>query len=335
MKVGVIGHTAIVHDFLEALYELKKERNVECTAILALRPKDVEPSKKLANEFCIAKVHTDREAFLSDNSIDVVYIALPNALHYEYALDAMEHGKHVLCEKPFVPNAWMAENLIKAAKKNKVMIFEMITTLYFPNYLSLKEQLPKIGEIMVAECNFSHVSGKYNDLLNGKTPNVFNLDMCAGAMADMGIYAIHFVLGLFGRPLKEQYFANLYKNGIDTTGMLVMQWKERCAVCISSKNSRGKNALILQGSKGYISCECGANLITGYTICIGKEKKWVNVQEDKPRLFYELATFEEIIRSNNLEKCYEILLYSKMVVEVCENARKSAGIVYPTDKEEK
>lgn len=335
MRVGIIGHTAIVHDFLAALYELKKERNVECTAILALRPKDVEPSKKLADEFQIEKVHTDRKEFLSDSSVDVVYIALPNALHYEYALDAMEHGKHVFCEKPFVPNAWQAERLIETAKKNKVMIFEMITTLYFPNYLSLKERLPEIGEITVAECNFSHVSGKYNDLVNGKNPNVFNLEMCAGTMADMGIYAIHFVLGLFGRPLKEQYFANLYKTGIDTTGMLVMQWEDRCAVCISSKNSRGKNALTLQGSKGYISCECGGNLITGYTICVGKEKEFVNVQEEKPRLFYELAAFEEIISNHDFEKCYEILAYTKMVVEVCENARRGAGIVYPTDKEER
>ena len=332
MRVGVIGHTSVVHDFLEALNELKKEKNVECTAILALRSKDIEPSQSLADEFQISRLRTDRECFFSDPNIDAVYIALPNAFHYEYSMDALEHGKHVFCEKPFVPNVWQADRLIEAAKKNHVMIFEMITTLYFPNYLSLRERLPEIGDVIMAECNFSHVSGKYNDLINGKNPNVFNLDMCAGTMADMGIYAIHFVLGLFGRPEKAQYFANLYKTGIDTAGMLVMQWPDRSAVCISSKNSRGRNALIIQGSKGYIVCDCGANLITGYTIWKGKEKEFVNVQENKPRLYYELAAFEEIIQNQDYNKCYQILDYTKMVVSVCEFSRRAAGIIYPTDR---
>ena len=333
MKIGTIGNGVIVRDFLTAVRSLAEEEDVSCVAMLALREADIPATKELADEFGIGKVYSDREEFFRDPQIDFVYIALPNAFHYEYSLLALKNGKNVFCEKPFVPTLKQAEALAEAAKENRKMIFEMITTIYFPNYLSLKERMKEIGKVTIAECNFSHVSGKYYDLLAGKNPNVFSLDMCAGAFADMGIYAAHFLMGIFGKPQEAVYYANKYETGIDTAGMLALKWKDCCGIAISSKHSRGRNALILQGEDGYISCDCGGNFITGYTINKGKESEYVNVQPDKPRLYFELKEFKKIFDEQDFERCYEILDYTQMVVSVCESASKNAGIIYPIDKD--
>ena len=333
MRIGTIGNGVIVRDFLTALRALSAEEDVSCVAMLALRKADYPATKMLADEFEVGKVYESEEEFFQDPEIDFVYIALPNAFHYQYSMKALQSGKNVFCEKPFVPTYAQAKDLAETAKEHHRMIFEMITTLYFPNYLSLKERMKEIGKVTIAECNFSHVSGKYYDLLAGKNPNVFSLEMCAGAFADMGIYAAHFLMGIFGKPEEAVYFANRYETGIDTAGMLAMKWEDCCGVAISSKHSRGRNALILQGEDGYISCDCGGNFITGYTITKGKESEYVNVQPDKPRLYFELKTFKQIFDANDYEKCYEILDYTQMVVSVCESARKKAGIYYPADEE--
>ena len=333
MRVGVIGNGVVVRDFLKALYKLKETRDVDCVAMLALRDEDMEAARALGAEFGITTVYNDCEAFLNDAAIDFVYIALPNAMHYEYALKALEHGKNVMCEKPFTSTEKQAGNLIETARQKHLMLFETITTIFFPNYKLIKEKLSEIGKVTLVDCNFSHVSSKYNALAAGKNPNVFNLEMGGGTMSDMNIYNIHFVLNMFGKPDNAVYFATKYKTGVDTSGMMVFDYQDMKAVCMSAKNCRGKNQMIIQGDKGYILCESGGNFIKGFKIIVGEEETSYNIQDDLPRLYYELETFESMFREKAYAQCYELLDYTRMVVGLCERARKNAGIYYPADKD--
>jgi len=331
MRIGTIGSGKIVEDFLKALTEVKEKNNVKCTAMLATRPKSLQRTQDLGSKYSITNIFENSDEFFSSQEFDFVYIASPNSLHFSYALKALESGKNVLCEKPFTSNSKEALFLIEKAIENNLMIFEMMTTIYFPNYISIKEKIKELGKIDLVQCNFSHVSSKYAALLSGGNPNVFNLEMSGGTLVDMNIYNLHFVLNLFGKPNSVKYYANFWTNGIDISGMVILQYSDIVAVCSSSKNSRSKNMILIQGENGYILIDSGSNFIDKYKLVLGNEEVIVNIQPQKERLFFELDYFCDIFQRKDYTECYEILNYTLMASEVIEKARKSANIIFPAD----
>ena len=90
-------------------------------------------------------MYTDYELFL-ESDLDAVYIATPTYAHCPQTLKALEHGKHVLCEKIMAVNANEAEQMIECAKKNQVILLEAMRPAFDPAYQLIMENLPKIGD---------------------------------------------------------------------------------------------------------------------------------------------------------------------------------------------
>ena len=107
---------------------------------------------------------------LNREDIDFVYVASPNSLHFQYSLQAMQHGKHVICEKPFTSNCREFQILDTYAREHHLFLFEAIVTSHMPNYLTLKEKLPELGTIRMVQCNFSQYSSRYDKFLANLTP---------------------------------------------------------------------------------------------------------------------------------------------------------------------
>ena len=113
MKLGIIGSGMIVHDFLTTADQIK---NMTITAISSTKRSE-KIAQDLAQQYHIARTYTDNDELLSDPEVDTVYVAVPNFLHYEVAKAALEHGKNVICEKPFVQSTAEAEELKKLLTK--------------------------------------------------------------------------------------------------------------------------------------------------------------------------------------------------------------------------
>ena len=95
MKIGTIGSGEIVCKFLDAV---TKTDGVSCEAVYS---RSQEKGEALATRYRVEKVYTHLEEMMSDEQVDCVYVASPNSLHYEQTKMALEHGKNVICEKPF------------------------------------------------------------------------------------------------------------------------------------------------------------------------------------------------------------------------------------------
>ncbi|WP_028591053.1 Gfo/Idh/MocA family protein [Paenibacillus massiliensis] len=326
MKIGTIGTGSIVDGFLSAASQLQQ---VSCTAMYSRKRETAEP---LAQKYGVATIYTDLEGLLTDTAVEVVYIASPNSLHYEYARRALEHDKHVICEKPFTSTAREAKVLMELAMSKKLMLFEAISLIHLPNYHVIREYLPKLGPIRFIQCNYSQYSRKYNQLLVGETPNVFNPEFSGGALMDINIYNIHFVMNLFGSPDSVAYTANKHANGIDTSGVAVLQYPDFIAECVGSKDTAGMNFVLIQGEKGYLHVVEGPNGCRSFWVKLGEEAEEVNVQTQANRLYYELKSFYDMIAGQDLERCYELLKYSYSVMQVLDRARQHAGIVFQADQ---
>ncbi|MCX6080899.1 MAG: Gfo/Idh/MocA family oxidoreductase [Chloroflexi bacterium] len=326
MKIATIGTGFIVDTFLESL---KTIPDVECIAMFSRK---LETAAPLAQKYSIDLVYTDMDAMLANSEIDFVYVASPNSLHYEQALKALQQGKNVICEKPFTSTTKETEHLITVARENKLMLFEAITTIHLPNFLFLKQSLARLGKIRVIQCNYSQYSSRYNKLLAGETPNIFNPQFSGGALLDINIYNLHFVMNLFGYPQGVHYYANKHSNGIDTSGILILEYPEFLAECVGSKDTGSLNFAMIQGENGYLLVEEGANGCRKVIFhCGANDEIRFDEQPNPNLLYYEMKRFCEIHKQNDYAACYTILDYSLTVVSVLEKARKDAGILFPAD----
>lgn len=325
MKVATIGSGMIVGWFLESV---KQNDGVTCVAMYSRKK---ESAQGLAKEYGISDIYTDLDEMLAREDIDFVYVASPNSMHYSYSLKIMQAGKHVICEKPFTSTLGEFDTLAAYAKEHNLMLFEAIVTAHMPNYLLIKENLHKLGTIRMVQCNFSQYSSRYDKLLEGETPNVFNPAFSGGALADINIYNLHFVVGLFGKPQAIHYYPNKHPNGIDTSGVALLEYDGFKAVCVGCKDTKSQCIAQIQGEKGYITVGSETSKCSSFILNADGASETLSVEQNEISLFYEVKDFVKIFTDQDFKRCYELLDYSREVMEVYQSARIDGGVVFAAD----
>ncbi|SEN91918.1 Predicted dehydrogenase [Amphibacillus marinus] len=328
MKLGIVGNGKIVKEFLTFINDLPE---VELKAIVG-RESRLSLLKELQDTYRIEQVYTNYQAFLDDPEINTVYICLPNHLHYAYTKEALLKGKHVICEKPFTSNLQEFTELKELALEKGLILLEAITNQYLVNYRTLREQVKDLGEIKIVECNYSQYSSRYDAFKAGEVLPAFDPAMSGGALMDLNVYNLHFVVGIFGKPATVQYLANM-ERGIDTSGILVLDYTNFKVVCVGAKDCSAPVQTTIQGNKGSI-------LVKGPTsICATFEKisndgsrEIFDHNVHQHRMYEEFYYFNQIIDELNYDKAAAMLEHSQIVMELVDQAKVSAGLVFAADQ---
>lgn len=328
MRLGLVGSGMIVKVALEALEKLKGD--IEKVAICD-RKESIEIVEDLAKKYQISTVYTNYDELLKDENIDTVYLGIINSMHYEYSKKALEAGKNVICEKPFTSNIRELRELINLAKTKNLFLFEAITMIYSPNFNYIKENLEKLGNIKLIQCNYSQYSSRYDKYLEGVVLPAFDLSMSGGSLYDINIYNVHFVAGLFGKPNSVKYHANIGFNGIDTSGVLMLSYDKFTAICAGAKDSTSVNHATVQGIKGYLKVNSSVNISKSIDFLINNELSTFNGETNDNHMVNEFTAFSQMINNKDYETCYKNLRHSEIVMEILCDARKDAGIVFSAD----
>jgi len=324
MKLAIIGSGNIVHDFLTITKDLK---DTQLSAIIGtLRSFDI--MKHLQTQYHIGAIFTDFDKALETGDFDTVYVAVPNFLHYAFAKKALEHGKNVISEKPFTVKYTDFLELKKLALEKDLILVEAITNQYLQNYLDLKKYLSKIGQLKLIECNYSHHLASYDEFKAGKVLPIFDAKKGGGALMDLNIYNVHFIVGLLGKPLAVSYLPNI-ERGVDTSGILTMNYGTSQAVAIAANDSAVpyRNAVI-QGDKGTIMVNGPTNKIESFEI-YDNERNLLEKVDDSiypHRMYQEFVEFERLIRENDLAAMKQHLEHSEIVMWTVNEALKSTDI---------
>jgi predicted dehydrogenase len=327
VKIGTVGTNFIVLRFIEAVRQLGKGEILSCYS------RRQESADAFAAAQGIPKAFADRDAFLGDGSLDFVYVAAPNSLHFQWTRDALRAGRNVICEKPFTSNEMELRELVNLARERGLFLFEALTVPHLPNYRLIREKLPLLGPVRLAQLNFSQYSSRYGAYLRGEDPNVFSPAFSGGALMDLNYYNLNFITGLFGSPGSIRYFPNRGKNGIDTSGVLVMAYGGFVCTAAACKDSAGPNFLQIQGETGCIHASAASsNLREGFTLRIGEAEEFFNLQEHPNVLYYELLDFEEAFASGDRSRCDPLLEAALQSARLTERARLDAGIRFPSDR---
>ncbi|MCR5794824.1 MAG: Gfo/Idh/MocA family oxidoreductase [Solobacterium sp.] len=324
MKLGIIGNGMIVQTALRSL-------EGSDIPVKALWCRNAAKGQPLCGQYSIEKLYTDFDGFLEDDSFDTVYVGLINSLHYEYAKKALLAGKNVICEKPLTSTYEEAEELVRIAEGKKLYLFEAIMSRYSRNYECLPEAVKQTGEMKVILCNYSQYSRRYDDYAAGKVLPAFDPALSGGALYDINVYNVHFVTGLFGRPQKVVYEANKGFNGIDTSGVLVLDYGTFKAVCTGAKDCSSVNGIILEGTKGWIRMDSRPGMIRSLTLHTPEGETVLDVCEEPDPMRTEFEKIASVLQNADYEKMRAWLEQSLITMEVLTEARKYAGIRFPAD----
>lgn len=327
MVIGLLGTGMIVNDLLQTYQKL----GVEKTYIFSTKRSE-EKAKELVVKYGLDGNYTDYDELLNTD-VEVIYVGLPNSLHFQFGMKALEAGKHVIMEKPITANAKELELLMKTAKEHHVMLFEAMTVHHLPAYRALKEDVKKLGDIRIATFNFSQYSSRYNAFLAGDIKPAFDPKMCGGALMDLNVYNVHAAMGIFGTPNRSTYHGNMQKN-IDTSGILSLDYGDKQVMCIGAKDCSAPILSTIQGEKGTILIKKQVSLMDGYTVIHAdgsqKEKDFTLTEH---RMYYEFMDFLRMIQEGDFTGCQELLELSLSVSKVMQEGRLDAGIVFDNDRE--
>lgn len=248
IKYSVIGTSWITKSFIDGanLYE--------DLCLDGVYSRSFERGSAFAEKTGAKRVFTNFDELASSDT-DLVYVASPNACHYEQCKALLLNGKHVICEKPITITAEEFNELCRIANENNLVYFEAIMYMHTPLRQVLKEAVNKIGNIRSATIDFSQLSSKYQALKNGELPNIFNPEMKTGALNDLGIYCVYPVIDLFGMPEKITPVQHFLHTGADGSGSAVFEYKDKLVTITYSKVGQSRSASQIMGDEGTVTIE--------------------------------------------------------------------------------
>jgi predicted dehydrogenase len=193
-------------------------------------------------------IHNSYEALINDPAVDAVYISLPNHLHCEWTVKALNAGKHVLCEKPFAMNAAEVEEMIQAARDNNRLLVEAVSSMWHPRMARLIEYVKNgsAGEVISIDSSFTfpgEIDGNYRN----------SPDMGGGALYDVGVYPLHAIAALIGDNSIaeiESCVKNVGATGVDLTSKWQMRIDDSMtANGLASFEAPENQSLVVNGTK--------------------------------------------------------------------------------------
>lgn len=320
MRIGILGTGMMANLVMETIGKLP----FSYVAVLGRRESE-EKVKALCRENGLDTYFLDYDELLNSD-VDTIYVALPNHLHYEFAKKALLHNKHIIIEKPVTANTAQLKDLMKTAEEQGRMMFEAMNIHYLPAYRSLKENLAQAGSVKIVSFNYSQYSSRYDAFKNGEVLAAFDPMRAGGAIMDLNVYNIHAIAGLFGKPKKVSYEANI-ERGIDTSGILTLDYGSFKASAIAAKDCKAPVRCTIQGTEGCFVIPKPMSQMDGYELLKNNgETVEYKIKNPENRLYYEFMEFQRMIEEKDWAKEKQMLEISLIAAEILEEARKQNGI---------
>jgi predicted dehydrogenase len=297
----------------------------------------------------IPHTFTSLEEMAASPLIDAVYIASPNAMHAEQTILCLEHGKHVLCEKPLASNAREAREMTAVAQRRGLTLMEAMKPTLTPNFEVVRHYLPRIGKVRQWYASFGKYSSRYDSLKGGELPNAFNPLLANGAAMDIGVYAIYPMVTLFGAPERVQASVVKLPSGVDGHGAVNCLYGGAAdgmiGTVLYSKMVDMALPWEIEGEDGTIRGNAINSIRkvefrardTGYDAerSGSSGAEWEDVTNPEHcgnDYLYEIAHFIDLIESGNIESPINSHAASIAVLEIVDEIRRQSGIVYPADR---
>ena len=245
LRWGILATGGIAHMFT-------KDLRTAGLDIAAVGSRRADAARAFADEFEIPHAHDSYEALVSDPDVDIVYVATPHPQHADNAILALEHGKHVLVEKPFTLNAAEAARVRDVAAANGLLAMEAMWTRYLPHMVRIRELLAEgaLGDVRAVFADHTQsISTDPAHRLNA-------LELGGGALLDLGIYPVSFAWDVLGAPTTITAAARLSETGADAeVATIFTHASGALSTTLSAARSAGPNTAHIIGTDARIDID--------------------------------------------------------------------------------
>jgi len=292
IRLATIGTSTITERFADAVAQTPGIR------IDVAFSRDAARGRAFADRLGIDRVSTDLSALLASGEVDAVYVGSPNGAHAAQAQAALAAGVHVFLEKPATPTADEFAALVEAARERGVVVFEGMRNVYDPGMARLRALLPRVGTVRLVSFAQCQRSARYDLVLSGETPNIFDPALAGGALFDLGVYPLSAAIELFGVPRAVVGATAAIATGADGAGAAVLDYDGFVAQIAFSKIGVSRRPSEIQGELGTIEIdEITAPRRLRLALLSGVTEE-LEIEGPENNMRFEVARFAQLVRGD-------------------------------------
>lgn len=323
IKWGILGTGRIARSFAVALNYL------EDVELYGIASRSGEKAEAFSREFSVSKRYSSYESLVAARDIDVVYIATPHSLHKENCLMCLEHGKAVLCEKPFTINAPEAATVIDFARQRQLFLMEAMWTRFIPAAIKLKEL---IEDNVIGDIQYLFAGGA---ILPSFEPDfyVFRKELGGGVLLDAGVYLVSLASWLLGFPDRIQSAASLSRRGVDDHDALLLEYDGGAIASLYvSMRTRSRPDITVLGSKGKIYVHPPLFCPSKITLVLfDAEETEITLPIESNGYQFEIMEVNRCLQEGKTESDVMPLDETLAIMRIMDEIREQIGLKYPME----
>lgn len=245
MNWAFLGYGNIAQQFHQSLREFTDQK----VHVIASRSNAID----LRVDHPDVIVYDDYEDLYSDSSIDIVYISTTHNFHFEQVIQCLEHGKHVLCEKPMGVSYDQVKQMVETAQRTQRYLLEGLWTQYLPAY---REVIRLIKTGLIGDLKFVRSDFSVNFPFSAES-RLYNPKLSGGSMFDLGVYNVALVNDLYDRlPTRITVNGEYTETGVDAyIGAGLSYDGGQSAQIYCGLNATTQWEAMVVGTKGWIKME--------------------------------------------------------------------------------
>lgn len=320
---AVLGCGTIANELAQAMAK-------EGRTLYGVANRTYENGVKFAEKYKVSKFYSSIEEIFLDDSVDIIYLSTPHNTHISYLREALKHGKHVLCEKSITLNGAELAKAQKLAIDHQVILAEAMTLYHMPIYKELRKRMERgdLGGLRMVQMNFG--SYKEYDMNN----RFFNPSLAGGALLDIGVYALAFIRWFMSeRPDNVVSQVKLAPSGVDEqAGILLMNPAGEMAAATLSLHAKQPKRGMAAFERAYVEIydyPRAEKAVITYTE--DNQQEIIEFGKTSDALVYEIRDMEQAVSGCGNEMYLE---YTRDVMDIMTEIRKTWGLVYPEEKAE-
>ena len=324
VRFAVIGTNVITERFLTAARLCPDFR------LAMVYSRSLERARAFADRWNAPYITDHLGELAQSDAVDAVYIASPTLLHAPQTIQMLRAGKHVLCEKPAARDEAQWIQMCQAAAESGRILLEAMRPAHLPTLRLLREGMQKIAPLRRAAISYCQYSSRYDTFKSGRVENAFDPTLCNGALMDIGVYCVHLMILLFGKPQKIYADGWFLPGSIDGGGSVLCRYEGMQALVSYSKTHQSDAPGMIEGERGVLY----------FSPASTPQSVWIDYRDGTTERFscdvcpddmrYELDTFLALVEKGG--DCTSYQADTALTLQVMDEMRRQIGIDFTCHK---
>ena len=323
LRVGILGTGRMAHDFAAGIASL------DGAVVQAIGSRSLESARRFADEFPIPQAYEAYELLAADPDVDLVYVATPHSEHARLSLMCLDHGKPVLCEKPFAINAAETRTVLERSREAQLFVCEALWSRHLPSYEKLREL---IAEDAIGKPQLMIAGGAF---MPPHDPDFYLFDpaLGGGVLLDAGVYLVSVASMAFGCPTTIKAAGNVGEYGVDENDAIILEHSNGAiAMLYVSLRAQQMPDLTLFGDRGRIHLHGPIFAPTRLTLSVYDGR---DVEFDLPfegnGYQYQVSDAARCIAAGSIESSVMPHAETLSIMQTMDEVRRQIGLKYPME----